>query len=329
MRRTRKVTQKRRRNTTRRNKKTTKRTTLKRKIGGGSSDVYCPCCGLPFYVSNDVDIRDSEWMENAIGFDTHNNILINLEDYDSYGGLYFSDEQTPEVQEIIEEIQENTGTDVFDANPIIVDGRIFEKDSDDMYGVVIHKDCVELIQQVIERELHPTDGLIIIRNAKPVKEEFNFQGQFFRWEEATDVMHYSFFASPLIHSTPTYFRVIDSLTDRLIRLLKQNKTPYKNVLNASRLPTINIPVNNVNNASNALNMSNLKNGNIVGLFPNNEGKIYGSQAIVAYRKGRQMMGWKKTLKTQKNPFTRKPIERPPVYRRARLVKESKESTETK
>ncbi len=111
-----------------------------------------------------------------------------------------------------------------------------------------------------------------------------------------------------------------AITEKIRKLLRD--TVVNLFDNAATLNTIDIPVPNVEAASNAL-LGDLAEDNVVGYFPNANGKIFASQGITAYRKTDPTTPtnlWSGTLESGQNPFTRQPFVGAPVYRRAHLVK---------
>ncbi len=112
---------------------------------------------------------------------------------------------------------------------------------------------------------------------------------------------------------------IDVAKTEEIRNLLRNTVVHPN---AATLNTIDIPVPNVEAASNAL-LGDLAEDNVVGYFPNANGKIFASQGITAYRTTDPTTPtnlWSGILESGKNPFTRLAFTGAPMYRRAHLVK---------
>ncbi len=267
--------------------------------GAGSWDEYCVCCGLPFHVSGSLEELQSNaynWIEMCVGFDHEHGVRINCSDYDTVGSVETVDGRSFTVM--------NSGIAV----------RFYDED---LAGLVIHRDCAQVYEQRIGRSLTPADGPLILEMANRPD---HYQDQDFLWEEALAEEGEDFFRSPLIEGSPSNVAVLASLVPELLHDLQAPADPVAPVGN---LGIMNIPFQPSNNNDEPVNalMGELKEGNILGFFPNNTGKIYESQGISAFRNGVPTNLWKHTLRSGKNPFTRAPIRGEPIYRRVHIVRQ--------
>jgi ankyrin repeat protein len=91
--------------------------------------------------------------------------------------------------------------------------------------------------------------------------------------------------------------------------------------NSNLSVNFNAPNNNAGPLYNALLIDEIAEGNILGFFPNNAGKIYPSQGILVRKATnaphKKSAAWRSVLESGKNPFTRAPLG-PPTFRKVHV-----------
>lgn len=252
--------------------------------GGSLSDAVCPCCGLPF-ISDIFSVYNDDF-DNTFPEIQNPNIdaWLNL------GHAFFSDGSRVQF------------------NQYSGNGLVHEVGTEEMLyinwpendsGIGIHQDCATVIEAHIGRPLSFHDLVEISRDGKAYARNF-FNGVIFNWSGIFIEKGEDYFASPLINAT-----LKDAIIAGLPELTGVNEI-------SNNLESVNINASNNNSpVFNALYSGEIEEGNILGFFPNNTGKIYPGQAIIVRKAsnaaGEQSNMWKGILASKKNPFTRAPI----------------------
>ncbi len=113
-------------------------------------------------------------------------------------------------------------------------------------------------------------------------------------------------------------RPIDVAKTKEIRELLSDATAVTAVTESVNF---NAPNNNSGPLYNALLTDEIAEGNILGFFPNNTGKIYPSQGILVRKATNgpytKSAAWRSVLESGKNPFTRAPLG-PPTFRKVHV-----------
>ncbi len=231
-------------------------------------DGKCVCCGFTFNSKLANDIAD--WIELAYVFTNDGDFYETIE-YNDLGFMF-------------NEHNEN-------ARPIHIDWP-----NDD--AIAIHRDCAEVIEDYIERELMFEDIVEIAENEKgaPGAPYWGW-APIFLWDEAISDRGEDFFESPLTNEVLRK-EIIENLPENYLKNNDLKSVNFNEVTN-------NEPIYN------GLMTNEISEGNVLGYILNNTGKIYPDQGILV-RKANNNIGlksnaWKSVIKSGKNPFTRAPI----------------------
>lgn len=296
---------------------------MRRKKGGAGYDIYCFACGLPLHgystsglkysdltniqknkIKDEMENVDTNWMDSNVGIDYNNTLFFSLGAYSGEDGLMeiLNDQDYSEAREYLEAnpqiIYFNASEESFNDYNNNNNNNNNNDQEDKVEGVVIHKDCLKVLEKKIGRPVETSD-IEIFADVTPCT--FSSQSQFYDWEKVILKSGGNYFKSPL--ENEKLQRIILSCMQDF---LKHAPSKPKVIVSESR----NLP----KNATNAITMEPIENGNTMVNFHDEykHGRFYTKNTYDKFRK-------------KENPVTREPI-LDTVFYKAKIVGGRKKKT---